>query len=199
MTIVVRRRSIPSGSEAYQTESSVASAKRTSTLWTMKKTHLNQKKNWDWDNNINLFVYACLETIIFISIITIIIVYYHYYWYHLQLLSLLNTSPYHWNIDNMYIYIPIIFLYSFGQPRQDPTTREWRLDAKPAPSRVDYSDSQQAQVPYKRPKREQKTRIRTHQTDEIIVVFLLRNEIYSLFFLSWIFVWQVFLEDFFTY
>jgi hypothetical protein len=29
---------------------------------------------------------------------------------------------------------------------KDPTTREWRIDAKPAPSRVDYSDSQQAQV-----------------------------------------------------
>lgn len=31
-------------------------------------------------------------------------------------------------------------------PIWDPTTREWRLDAKPAPSRVDYSDSQQAQA-----------------------------------------------------
>ncbi len=37
MTIVARRHSIPFGSEAYQTHSSVASAKRTSTLWTMKK------------------------------------------------------------------------------------------------------------------------------------------------------------------
>ena len=33
---------------------------------------------------------------------------------------------------------------------KDPTTREWRIDAKPAPSRVDYSDSQQAQA---RPRR----------------------------------------------
>ncbi|CAJ1398752.1 unnamed protein product [Effrenium voratum] len=31
-------------------------------------------------------------------------------------------------------------------PIWDPTTREWRIDAKPAPSRVDYSDSQQAQA-----------------------------------------------------
>lgn len=31
-------------------------------------------------------------------------------------------------------------------PIWDPTSREWRLDAKPAPSRVDYSDSQQAQA-----------------------------------------------------
>jgi len=31
-------------------------------------------------------------------------------------------------------------------PIWDPTAREWRLDAKPAPSRVDYSDSQQTQA-----------------------------------------------------
>mmetsp|Transcript_56860 Transcript_56860/g.124365 ORF Transcript_56860/g.124365 Transcript_56860/m.124365 type:complete len:1071 (+) Transcript_56860:202-3414(+) len=31
-------------------------------------------------------------------------------------------------------------------PVWDPTSREWRVDAKPAPSRVDYSDSQQAQA-----------------------------------------------------
>jgi len=31
-------------------------------------------------------------------------------------------------------------------PIWDPTTREWRIDAKPAPSRVDYSDSQQTQA-----------------------------------------------------
>mmetsp|Transcript_36140 Transcript_36140/g.93245 ORF Transcript_36140/g.93245 Transcript_36140/m.93245 type:complete len:1065 (-) Transcript_36140:47-3241(-) len=31
-------------------------------------------------------------------------------------------------------------------PIWDPTRREWRLDAKPAPSRVDYSDSQQTQA-----------------------------------------------------
>lgn len=31
-------------------------------------------------------------------------------------------------------------------PVWDPSTREWKMDAKPAPSRVDYSDSQQAQA-----------------------------------------------------
>merc|ERR1719188_1244867 len=31
-------------------------------------------------------------------------------------------------------------------PIWDPTKREWRIDAKPAPSRMDYSDSQQAQA-----------------------------------------------------
>ncbi|CAE8640948.1 unnamed protein product, partial [Polarella glacialis] len=31
-------------------------------------------------------------------------------------------------------------------PVWDPTRREWKLDAKPAPSRVDYSDSQQTQA-----------------------------------------------------
>mmetsp|Transcript_136991 Transcript_136991/g.355848 ORF Transcript_136991/g.355848 Transcript_136991/m.355848 type:complete len:1062 (-) Transcript_136991:29-3214(-) len=31
-------------------------------------------------------------------------------------------------------------------PIWDPTSREWRIDAKPAPSRVDYSDSEQAQA-----------------------------------------------------
>jgi len=31
-------------------------------------------------------------------------------------------------------------------PLWDPSRREWRIDAKPAPSRVDYSDSQQAQA-----------------------------------------------------
>lgn len=31
-------------------------------------------------------------------------------------------------------------------PIWDPTRREWRIDAKPAPSRVDYSDSQQTQA-----------------------------------------------------
>ena len=36
-----------------------------------------------------------------------------------------------------------VFLLALAE---DPTTREWRIDAKPAPSRVDYSDSQQAQA-----------------------------------------------------
>eukprot|EP00931_Biecheleriopsis_adriatica_P084550 TRINITY_DN5843_c0_g1_i1.p1 TRINITY_DN5843_c0_g1~~TRINITY_DN5843_c0_g1_i1.p1 ORF type:complete len:1099 (-),score=230.09 TRINITY_DN5843_c0_g1_i1:243-3326(-) len=31
-------------------------------------------------------------------------------------------------------------------PIWDPTSREWRMDARPAPSRVDYSDSQQTQA-----------------------------------------------------
>merc|ERR1719215_1685065 len=31
-------------------------------------------------------------------------------------------------------------------PIWDSTRREWRIDAKPAPSRVDYSDSEQAQA-----------------------------------------------------
>lgn len=33
-----------------------------------------------------------------------------------------------------------------NHPIWDPTRREWRIDAKPAPSRVDYSDSQQTQA-----------------------------------------------------
>jgi len=33
-----------------------------------------------------------------------------------------------------------------NSPIWDPTRREWRLDAKPPPSRVDYSDSQQTQA-----------------------------------------------------
>ena len=64
-----------------------------------------RKSLWDRDNIINLFACVCLETIIFITIITIIIGYYHNYWYHLQLFSLLNTNPYHWNIDNIYVSV----------------------------------------------------------------------------------------------
>lgn len=33
-----------------------------------------------------------------------------------------------------------------NMPIWDPSKREWRIDAKPAPSRVDYSDSQQTQA-----------------------------------------------------
>ena len=101
---------------------------------------------------------------------------------------------------------------------KDPTTREWRLDAKPAPSRVDYSDSQQAQVPPASPETAetalifrgtffpQKSRngcqfppqkIDTHTKQTSFFCFLFRNE--NMFFFWGIFVWQVFLEDFFTY
>lgn len=160
MTIVVRRRSIPSGSEAYQTESSVASAKRTFTLWNMNKTHLNQKSLWDRDNIINLFACVCLETIIFITIITIILGYYHNYWYHLQLFSLLNTNPYHWNIDNIYVSVnPSGSHNPWVAPRCKTRTEPRGLQR--------FATGAGA---FPRPKREQKA---TQNRWDIIVVFLL--------------------------